>query len=759
MLPEVEYLGWKVTAEGISPTDEGTSALLAAPEPQDVQQLRSLLGSVTYFARLLPDLSTVLSPLYHLLKKDSPWKWTKQCSAAVAKVKKLLTNPPVLMRYEPTLPLKLVTDASSVGVGAALMHVLPGGAERPIMYASRTLTPTERKYAQVEREAAAVSYGVSRFHRFLYGRQFTLVVDNRALSRILSPDRNLPTLAAARLQRYALQLAAYSYTVELRRSEQMHVADSLSRLVAQTEGDEQSDDSDSFSGGHLLYMDGVTPALTAQELTTASRRDPMLSKVLTYVRCGWPDNVEAELEPYKRRREELSTDGDTVLWGGRTVVPQRLRARVLGELHEAHLGASKMKNLARRYVWWPGMDAELEGLARDCADCAEKRGAPPRSVLHPWEPTGVPWERIHVDFAGPFQSSYFFIVYDSHTKWIEAVPMREISTESTIRELRAMFARFGIPRQLVSDNGAQFTAMQFAEFTRNNGVRHIRVAPYHPSSNGAAERAVQTVKGGLKAALRGGGTLSARLQKFLLAYRVAPHASTGKSPSEMMLGRSIRTRLDLLRPDPAGRVRDQQQRQEMAAGGANRSFLLGDEVWVRHYGGPSKWKRGTVVARTGPVSYEVKVGEALWSRHVDQMRAAGQGAPADAIVSERPGTAPAPETADSAGQPGPTEQRPVGQPQSPSEVQPTAGRGIGGKMTAGDSAQEVGTQTTEASQRGADDAECQTEPETDTSGADSSRDESDVERDSGGISLSNATDSVLDTGPRRSERVSERQAH
>ena len=246
------------------------------------------------------------------------------------------------------------------------------------------------------------------------------------------------------------------------------------------------------------------------------------------------------------------------------MVPQRLRARVLRELHEAHLGGAKMKNMARRYVWWPGIDAELEGLARDCTDCAEKRGAPPRSALHPWEPAGGPWERIHVDFAGPFQSSYFFIVYDSHTKWLEAIPMRETSTESTIRELRAMFARFGIPRQLVSDNGPQFTAGQFAEFTSNNGVRHIRVAPYHPSSNGAGERAVQSVKHGLKAAMRDGGSLSRRLQKFLMAYRAAPHMATGRSPAEMMLGRNVRTRLDLLRPDPAQKVREQQRINQRA---------------------------------------------------------------------------------------------------------------------------------------------------------------------------------------------------
>ena len=624
MVPEVEFIGWKVTPDGITPTDSGIEAVLNAPEPKDVSQLRSLLGSITYFGRLLPDLSTVLAPLYELVKKGVPWSWTQRCAAAVKKVKSMLTSPPVLKRYDPALPLKLVTDASSVGVGAALMQVMPDGAERPVMFASRTLTATERKYAQVEREAAAVSFGVSRFHRFIFGRQFTLVVDNRALSRILSPDRNLPSLAAARLQRYALQLAAYSYSVELRRSEQMHVADTLSRLAVPCTSSEQGRiDADEVAGSYLMLLDGVAPALTAEALKTATRRDPVLAKVLTFVRCGWPSNVEPELSAFKRRQDELTTDGECLVWGGRVVIPQRLRAAVLSELHGGHLGSSKMKNLARRYVWWPGLDAELDGLARDCADCVEKRGAPAHSELHPWEPAGGPWERLHVDFAGPFQGSTFFVVYDSFTKWLEVVPMRETGTESTVRELRALFARFGIPGQLVSDNGPQFTSAQFAEFLASNGVRHVRVAPYHPSSNGAAERAVQTAKNGLKAALRDGGSLSRRLQRFLLAYRAAPHATTGRSPAEMMLGRNVRTRLDLLRPGPAERSREQQQRQWSAAGGQPRTFNIGDAVWARHYGGPQKWRRGTVAARTGPVSYEVEVGDTLWSRHADQLLAAG----------------------------------------------------------------------------------------------------------------------------------------
>ncbi|XP_043202462.1 uncharacterized protein K02A2.6-like [Amphibalanus amphitrite] len=646
-LDEVQYLGWCISANGLRPVKDKVQAVLDMPDPKDVKALRSILGSITYYQRLLPNLSTLLAPLYRLLQKGVPWEWSSECRHALTQVRQLLAGDTVLKRYEPEAPLKPVTDSSEVGVGAVLTQPDGEGLERPIMYASRTLTGTERKYPMVEKEALAVSFAVKRFGQFLYGRRWTLVTDNRALSRILCPERELPTLAAARLQRYALQLAAFTYDVELRPSENMHLADSLSRMavpgrplrpsedmhladslsrMAVPGGEvEPADAEDDTSGGsYLLFMDGVAPVLTAKQLAAATRRDRVLSRVLTYVHSGWPGQVEQELAPFRQRRDELSTDLGCLLWGGRTVVPHCLRQQVLAELHQGHLGSAKMKGVARRYVWWPGMDAELEALARDCAACMEKRGAPPRAELHPWEPTDSCWFRVHIDFAGPFQGSFFLIVYDSYSRWVEAVPMRETSTESTVRVLREMFARFGLPVQVVSDNGPQLTATAFSQFLNSNGIRHIRTAPWHPSSNGAAERAVQTVKNGLKAALKDGGTLSQRLQRFLLAYRVAPHATTGRSPAEMMLGRNVRTNLDLLKPDVDVRQREEKLRQWQAGRpGHNRQFSIGDHVWTRAYGGPSKWRRGVITARTGPLSFEVDVGSAIWSRHADQLRLAG----------------------------------------------------------------------------------------------------------------------------------------
>ena len=147
-----------------------------------------------------------------------------------------------------------------------------------------------------------------------------------------------------------------------------------------------------------------------------------------------------------------------------------------------------MKSIARSYFWWPQSDSQIEGREKSCIQCRSIQGTPPPAPLHSWLWPTTPWSRIHIDYAGPFLQRMHFIVVDSHSKWPEVIEMASTSTESTIAELRKLFASYGLPQQVVSDNGPQFTAYEFQTFLRQNGVKHIRSAPYHPASNGQAER-------------------------------------------------------------------------------------------------------------------------------------------------------------------------------------------------------------------------------------------------------------------------------
>ena len=202
---------------------------------------------------------------------------------------------------------------------------------------------------------------------------------------------------------------------------------------------------------------------------------------------GWPKNYEQALVPYYRCRNELSIECGCLLWGSRVVIPPKLQDYVLSELHVSHPGIVRMKTVARKYIWWPNLDKELEELVQTCPECQANRRRPETAPLHPWNWSTTAWQRIHIDFAGPFLGRMFFLIIDAYSKWLEIFLMPTTTSTKTIETLRSLIARYGLPEQVVSDNGPQFTSDEFKGFCKSNGIRHITSAPYHPSTNGAIE--------------------------------------------------------------------------------------------------------------------------------------------------------------------------------------------------------------------------------------------------------------------------------
>ena len=275
------------------------------------------------------------------------------------------------------------------------------------------------------------------------------------------------------------------------------------------------------------------------------------------VLSGWVDSNEPELQPYQSRAAELSVQDGCLLWGIRVIVPKKAREAVISLLHEAHPGISRTKRLARGYVWRPGMDKTLEFAVKTCAECQENQKSPARAPMHPmhpWEWPDRPWARIHLDYAGPVKGKMILVIVDSHSKWIEAHAVNSATSQATIEKLRLVFSTHGLPDVLVSDNGTSFTNEEFAAFVRSNGIKHLTSAPYHPASNGLAERAVQTVK-----------MHSGRIQvesvlklRFHVCSFVTASLLTGIPPAELLMGWRPRSRLDLLHPDISEKVRKRQ---------------------------------------------------------------------------------------------------------------------------------------------------------------------------------------------------------
>ena len=619
LAPSVSYLGHIIDATGLHPLPDKVQAIEKAPTPTNVTELKSYLGLLTYYGKFLPDLATHLAPLYELLGQKVQWKWKSAQEEAFVNSKKLLISSQLLTHFDPKLPLTLACDASAYGIGAVLAHRFPDGSEKPIGYASRTLNKAERNYSQLEKEGLSCVFGIKRFYSYLFGHPFELVTDHKPLLGLIGEHKPTSPQASARIHRWSLYLSMFEYTLKFRRTTAHANADALSRLPL-LETPERVETPPELV---LLAEHMADSPVTASQIRSWTEKDPELAPVVQFLQQGWPTSKEnlPGLAPFFSRKTELSLYEGCVLWGTRVVIPSPGRKAVLMELHEGHPGIARMRGLARMYVWWPGISQDIEQTVRGCMECQVHQSSPAPAPLHPWSWPTRPWARLHLDYAGPVQGKMYLVLIDAHSKWIEAFCTPTATSSAVIQELRTMFARFGLPETIVTDNGTCFVSAEFESFLEGNGIKHVTSAPYHPASNGLAERAVQIVKKGLKKLVS--GSIRDRLAKSLMAYRLTPQSTTGISPAELLLGRRPRSRLDLLKPHTAERVEDRQSKQKKQHDerACVQKLVVGEEVYVRNYHGGEKWLPGVIEKRTGPVSFLVKLSDGRDRRcHQDQVR-------------------------------------------------------------------------------------------------------------------------------------------
>ncbi len=610
--PSMSYLGHVIDKDGLHTDKVKVKAIVDSPAPKDKAELRSLLGLINYYGRFIRNCSSLLHPLNRLLRNDVKWQWDVDCERSLTKVKNIVSSSQVLTHYSTERPLVLATDASSYGIGAVISHIMPDGQEQPIAFASRTLTQSEANYSQLDKEALGIIFGVKRFHNYLFGRKWTLLTDHKPLTSIFHPEKGVPSMAAARLQRWALLLGAYTYEVKYRSNRDHGNADYLSRLPLSVTLNDKADS----CAVYMLSQLELLP-VTNEEIRSNIRKDRNLGRVLSMLQSDNWTVSDPELLPFVRKRNYLSLWNGCITYGTRIVIPAALQNRVLEELHTSHLGMVKMKAIARSYVWWPNIDKDIETTASNCETCKQLAHMPNKAPVHPWLYPSGPWQRIHIDYAGPIEKKMLLIVVDAYSKWVEVKIMRTTTTEATISALQEMFSRWGLPEHVHSDNGPQFVSAEFENFMHFNHILHTKSAPHHPQSNGLAERYVQTVKKALK-----GDTatpMALRLARFLLQYRNAPSSTTNMTPAELMIGRPVRTLLTLVRPT-AKRVKEQQSKM-IKQEHKQREAQVGDVVRVRNYGVGEKWIEGTVIKRNGGVMYDIKSSETanILKRHIDQI--------------------------------------------------------------------------------------------------------------------------------------------
>ena len=573
--------------------------LLKASAPKSKEDLISFLGAVNYYRRYLPNLAKEIAPLDRLRTKNVRWSWREEEQKCFDRLKTLLSSENVLTFYDPKLPLKLDTDASSRGLGAALSHVMEDGSERPIEYISRTLSAAERNYAQIDREALGIVWAVKRFHLYLYGRQFKLVSDHQPLVHIFNKERRIPDMSTARVTRWAIFLMNYDFDIEYRPTKQHGNCDMLSRLPVEVKHSKEIDEC-----AEIFAVSLEEAYLNAKLIAAETKKDVLLSKVLSYTLDGWPDQLSSQNEEmlaFWNRRFQLATEHGCITWGCRVIVPTKLREAVLNMLHATHIGMTGMKQLARSYVWWPNLNSQIEQLCKTCESCGIHGKRLPRVVDHPWTKPSGPWQRIHIDYAGPFLGNSWLIIYDAYSKWPEVVKMKKNTTSAaTIKALRRVFSHTGLPCVAVSDNGSNFVSQEMENFMKSNNIVHVLTPTYSPKSNGICEKFVNTFKSAMSKMYETSKDLDKNLSSFLLNYRNVPHSTTNIAPSVAMYNRTLRSRLHQIKPEDQQRVDNLQPDKEQKVIDARpirqREFTEKQKIWVLPTN-DKKWHKASINRR------------------------------------------------------------------------------------------------------------------------------------------------------------------
>lgn len=597
-LTEIIFHGHRITKEGVKVDEAKVQAIRDMPAPTDVAGVKRLCGMAQYMSRFLPDLAGTLEPIRALTRKDTPFVWSTECESAFDTLKKNLSESPCLAYFDVSKEVVIQVDSSQHGIGAVLLQ-----EGRPIEYASRALTPSERNWAQIEKEALSVLYGLERFDQYTYGRSVKVENDHKPLAAILSKPLSQ---APKRLQDIMMRYHRYDVDFVFVKGTDLLLADTLSRAHLDDSGEDQGDRARIMN----VNVFGDIPDKRLDEIRETTSSDASLQTVMKLVLEGWPADKRETPScalPYFDVRDCLSVVDGILVKGEAVVIPSALRVSIKRRLHSAHLGRDSMLRRARGTVYWPNMASDIKQVADMCETCQEMKPRNSQEPLKQHSDGDEPWQKIGLDLF-EIAGKHYLAVVDYYSNFIEIDLLTTMTSARVVTLLKKHFARYGIPRMIISDGGPQFASQEFESFAEDWGVTHVTSSPMHARGNGKAESAVKIMKSLLVKTHKDGGDP----YEAMLEQRNTPRQDTGRSPVEMMFYRRTRSFLPSISNGPKDTLvkekRDARKRSIKQAHDRKSRKLseidVGQSVFFQHVEGQN-WKLGKVTDILGPNTYQV----------------------------------------------------------------------------------------------------------------------------------------------------------
>ena len=523
----LEFLGYHVDANGVSPLPEKVDAIRRIPAPTSIKELQRFLGALNYYRRFVPHAAAILSPLYEALRgKPKSLQWTEACAIAFESAKDALANATMLVHPIDGAPLALTVDASVIAIGGVLEQN-SDGQWKPLGFFSAPLHGKQTEWPPFDRELLAAHRGIRHFRPYLEGRQFTLYSDHNSLVPAVRKKSEPHTMR----QSYQLSgIAEYTNDIRYIEGKANVVADALSRVILPSNAIPTLQSSINAVGPQ-----GIDFVALAQD----QAGDADTQRLLTDGHTG--------LRFRTVRVNDIDLICDVSSGKARPLVPETWRRRIFEAVHSlSHPGVRATKKLITSRFIWPSAPSDVAKWASACIEC--QRSKIQEHVQSPLQSFDMPEKRfqhIHVDLVGPLPPSaghnHLLTCVDRYTRWPEAIPLSDTSAISVASAfLHHWVARFGVPATVTSDRGPQFTSELWRQLSSTVGYTLSPTTAYHPQANGMVERFHRTLKAALKARCDDvGDKWHHQLPWILLGLRTTPKDDLNASPAELTFGDTL----------------------------------------------------------------------------------------------------------------------------------------------------------------------------------------------------------------------------
>lgn len=627
----VKFYGHMLTDTGLKVDEEKITAIKNIAIPTNSKDVLRLLGMVTYLSKFIKNLSLKVTSLRELTKKNAIWQWTEKEQLEFDEIISSLSSLPTLKYYDMNKPLIVECDASSMGLGAALYQ-----NNEVVAFASRTLTSTEKRYAQIEKEMLAVVFACSRFSQYITANTNTIIkTDHKPLINIFKKPL---VEAPKRLQLMLMILQRYDLKIEYISGKNNFVADALSRAPTPIQ-----DDSHSFNNAKQIF-EIISKHSSAKYLKVSNKiiesikkeveNDPECRELKKYIVNGFPDYISdmpENLRWFYKFASDLSIQEDIIFKNDQILIPRCMRNYMLPKIHKSHSGVASSIKLAKQNIFWPGMSEDIKNFVEKCKICIKYSPSLTRFPMLSHDIPMYPFQYISMDVFNVklnSQSLNFLITADHYSNFYEIDKLKNLSSSEVVNICKKNFARYGIPQKICTDGATNFVNREFSMFAEEWDFIHVTSSPHYPQSNGIAEATVKSAKKLILKSYEAGEDFWISL----LHQRNVPSAGDDCSPAQKFLSRKTRTLMPyvteqlipVLMTDIPKRIKAKRDKSKCYYDKKCKqpfSLYIGQNVAVQlspeH---TNTWKLGFVVEKVNERSYKVNVDGVIYRRDLTHIK-------------------------------------------------------------------------------------------------------------------------------------------